>query len=102
MCGSGYALPKEEGFDSDGLRPFLAGIAQSDSTNVSGRSQTFHTSGGKAAGAQLMVIKDEQTLLSDHVDARPVTDDASAGRNDIVQLDPDHPGFRDAEYRARR
>jgi phenylalanine-4-hydroxylase len=49
-------------------------------------------------------------LLLDHVDARPVAaegDDIAAcegttERNSIVQLDPDHPGFRDAEYRARR
>jgi phenylalanine-4-hydroxylase len=35
---------------------------------------------------------------------RPVAADASApaDRNSIVQLSPDHPGFRDAEYRARR
>src|SRR5215831_19227236 len=43
--------------------------------------------------------------LSDHVDARIVTgdlDEAIIDRNSIVQLDPDHPGFRDAEYRRRR
>ena len=43
--------------------------------------------------------------LSDHVDARIVTGDleeAIADRNTIVQLDPDHPGFRDADYRRRR
>lgn len=46
----------------------------------------------------------QKTLLSDHGDMRPVTADtcATADRNSIVQLSPDHPGFRDAEYRARR
>src|SRR6266576_6033894 len=46
-----------------------------------------------------------QSILLDHVDARLVTgdlDEAIADRNAIVQLDPDHPGFRDAEYRQRR
>jgi phenylalanine-4-hydroxylase len=35
---------------------------------------------------------------------RPVTADTSApaDRHSIVQLSPDHPGFRDEEYRARR
>ncbi len=47
----------------------------------------------------------ETSILSDHVDARIVTGDldaAIADRNAIVQLDPDHPGFRDPEYRRRR
>ena len=47
----------------------------------------------------------ESNVLLDHVDMRPVTgdlDEAIIDRNTIVQLDPDHPGFRDAEYRRRR
>jgi phenylalanine-4-hydroxylase len=45
-----------------------------------------------------------RTLLQDHVDARPVAAEADevSDRNTIVQLDPNHPGFRDEEYRARR
>jgi phenylalanine-4-hydroxylase len=54
-----------------------------------------------------MATKTDPTsqLLSDHVDMRPVavdTDEAILDRNAIVQLDPDHPGFRDTEYRRRR
>lgn len=58
-----------------------------------------------------MSRKARETLLLDHGDMRLVTNetvdtvaagDVSTERNQMVQLDPDHPGFRDAEYRARR
>ena len=52
-----------------------------------------------------MTTQTKQPLLSDHVDMRLVavdTDEVPADRNAIVQLDPDHPGFRDREYRKRR
>ncbi len=45
------------------------------------------------------------SLLSDHVDMRPVTvetDEAAPDRNTVVRLNPDHPGFRDQDYRDRR
>src|ERR1044071_6456453 len=43
----------------------------------------------------MITATEEQTVLLDHVDMR-------LDRNSLVQLDPDHPGFRDHEYRARR
>ena len=47
----------------------------------------------------------DKPVLLDHVDMRPVTangGDDEHDRNALVKLDPDHPGFRDPEYRARR
>lgn len=52
-----------------------------------------------------MTPTETQTVLRDHVDVRLVTangDDKLHDRNALVKLDPDHPGFRDSEYRARR
>ena len=52
-----------------------------------------------------MTSTETQTVLLDHVDMRMVTangDTTIENRNALVKLDPDHPGFRDPEYRARR
>ncbi|HAF24848.1 MAG TPA: phenylalanine 4-monooxygenase [Blastocatellia bacterium] len=47
----------------------------------------------------------KHSLLADHADMRLVAvdvEESPADRNKIVQLSPDHPGFRDQDYRARR
>ncbi|HJP94083.1 MAG TPA: phenylalanine 4-monooxygenase [Pyrinomonadaceae bacterium] len=52
-----------------------------------------------------MTSTETQTLLRDHVDMRMIVangDSEVSDRNALVKLDPDHPGFRDREYRARR
>lgn len=50
-----------------------------------------------------MVTTEQTTLLADHADMREVAaEEALLDRNRIVQLSPDHPGYRDLEYRARR
>ena len=46
-----------------------------------------------------MLVEQQEQLLADHTDMRVVpldADEAPADRNRIVQLAPDHPGFRDA------
>jgi phenylalanine-4-hydroxylase len=52
-----------------------------------------------------MIPATETQPLLDHVDMRLVTANSAVenrDRNALVKLDPDHPGFRDPEYRARR
>jgi phenylalanine-4-hydroxylase len=52
-----------------------------------------------------MLDEQPESLLTDHADMRVVpldADETPADRNRIVQLSPDHPGFRDLDYRARR
>ena len=47
----------------------------------------------------------KKALLQDHIENGMIAgDDAgqAADRKMILQLDPDHPGFRDRGYRARR
>src|SRR6185295_14128103 len=52
----------------------------------------------------MITATETQTPLRDHVDMRMVAanGDDILDRNAIVKLDPDHPGFRDKDYRARR
>jgi phenylalanine-4-hydroxylase len=52
-----------------------------------------------------MRTQTKQPLSLEHVDMWTVAagaEDSTAEQRAVVQLDPDHPGFRDAEYRARR
>lgn len=53
----------------------------------------------------MITATEPQTPLLDHVDMRMVMangDQITMDRNSLVRLDPDHPGFRDHDYRDRR
>jgi len=52
-----------------------------------------------------MTMPESAILVSDLIEMPPVTSDwidSGTPLRSIVQLNPDHPGFRDSEYRARR
>src|SRR5215208_2659796 len=51
---------------------------------------------GRMPRGALMSSNEPRIPLGDHADQRPVATGAtSTERNAVVQLDPDHPGFRD-------
>lgn len=71
-----------------------------------GAEATARLSSSKDMEEKGKTTNKQNDLLRDHADARMVAalaaNEIATDRNQIVQLDPDHPGFRDANYRARR